>query len=141
MAGFIFIYFGAQAIVNKPTESEERDILDNKRKNKMIERLEMSIDDADDSFQKDDELIKDEVVNIRKALEWKRRHFFIMCVIITIYIMVRMEYSYAEFMRNNIQYLLVVYMLISIINEQVITRVVFEESLLAAPLLSSFSVT
>jgi len=50
MAGFIFIYFGAQAIVNKPTESEERDILDNKRKNKMIERLEMSIDDADDSF-------------------------------------------------------------------------------------------
>jgi len=98
MFGFVFLHFGSMSIINKPTESEERDILDNKRKNKMVEKLEMSINADDDSFLEDDELKKDEVVNIRKALDWKRRHFFIVCVCVSIVLMVKMEYSYAEFM-------------------------------------------
>jgi hypothetical protein len=44
MFGFVFLYFGSLSIINKPSEAEERDILDNKRKNKMIEKLEMSVD-------------------------------------------------------------------------------------------------
>ena len=141
MFGFVFLYFGSLSIINKPTESEERDILDNKRKNKMIEKLEMSIDDNDDSFLEDDELKKDEVINIRKALDWKRRHFFVVCVCVSLFLMVKMEYSYAEFMQDNIQYLLAVYMFIDIISEQILVRALMEEALLAAPVLTCFTVT
>lgn len=44
MFGFVFLHFGSIAIINKPTEAEERNILDNKRTNKAIEKLEMSFD-------------------------------------------------------------------------------------------------
>ena len=141
MFGFVFLHFGSMSIINKPSEAEERDILDNKRKNKMIEKLEMSVDQNDDSFLEDDELTKDEVINIRKALDWKRRHFFVVCVLVSIFLMVKMEYSYAEFMQNNIQYLLVMYMFMDIINEQLLVRAIMEEALLSAPILTCFTVT
>lgn len=79
--------------------------------------MEMSKDGQDDHLEEDDELKKDEVVNIRKALDWKRRHFFIICVLMTIVLMVKMEYSYAQFMQENIQYLLVMYMIVDILME------------------------
>ena len=89
----------------------------------------------------DDELTKDEVVNIRKALDWKRRHFFVVCICVTIMLTVKMEYSYAEFMQNNIQYLLIMYMFMDIINEQLLVRAIMEEALLSAPILTCFTVT
>jgi len=141
MFGFVFLHFGSMSIIHKPSEAEERDILDNKRKNKMIEKMEMSIDQDDDSFMEDDELTKDEVINIRTALDWKRRHFFVVCVCISIFLTVKIEYSYAEFMQNNIQYLLVMYMFLDIINEQLLVRAIMEEALLAAPILTCFTVT
>jgi hypothetical protein len=39
---------------------------------------------------------REEVVNIRNALDWKRRHFFVSCFIISLFLLMKMEYSYSN---------------------------------------------
>lgn len=90
-------------IVNKPTEPEEREILNQKQKNKRIEQMEMSqeVEQKDQLF--DDEVHeKEEVVNIRRAIDWKRRHFFVCCLLVSIFLVLKMEYSYTKVFQNNI---------------------------------------
>lgn len=91
MCGLVFLYFGSVGMIHKPSESEEREILDLKRKARNIEKLEMSIDVEDEVLFDDDEFDKDEVVNIRMALDWKRRHFYITCLSVSMLLMVKME--------------------------------------------------
>jgi len=101
--GLIFLYFGSRMIVNKPTEPEEREILNQKQKNKRIEQMEMSqeVEQKDQLF--DDEVHeKEEVVNIRRAIDWKRRHFFVCCLLVSIFLVLKMEYSYTKVFQNNI---------------------------------------
>ena len=42
--GLIFMHYGAKTIIHKPSEDEEREILDQRQKNKRIEALEISFD-------------------------------------------------------------------------------------------------
>lgn len=42
--GLIFMHFGSRSIIHRPTEPEEREILDKKKKNKRLEDMEMSLD-------------------------------------------------------------------------------------------------
>jgi len=39
---------------------------------------------------------KEETVNIRRAIDWKRHHFFISCLIVSILLVLKMEYSYTK---------------------------------------------
>ena len=94
MFGLVFLYFGSVGLIHKPSEAEEREILDLKRKAKNIEKLEMSIEVEDEVLFDDDDFDKDEVVNIRMALDWKRRHFYVTCILVSMLLMVKMEYSY-----------------------------------------------
>ena len=57
--------------------------------------LEMSIDE-DGGFYEAENFERDENVNIRGALTWKRRHFFIQCVLVSLALMMKMEYSYTQ---------------------------------------------
>jgi uncharacterized membrane protein YcjF (UPF0283 family) len=133
--GLIFMHFGAQSIVHKPTEPEEREVLAQKKKNKRIEDMEMSQDGEDNEALFDEEVHdKEENVNIRRALDWKRRHFFISCLIVSIVLVLKMEYSYTKIFQNNIQFFLVMFLFVDIINEQLLTRVIMSEALLVAPL-------
>jgi hypothetical protein len=45
---------------------------------------------------------KEENVNIRRALEWKRKHFFVMSFGVSILLLLKMEYSYTSSFQNNI---------------------------------------
>ena len=45
-----------------------------------------------------------------------------------------MEYSYTKIFQNNIQYFLVMFLFIDIVNEQLLTRLIMSEALLVAPL-------
>lgn len=94
--GLIFMHYGSNSIIHKPSEPEEREILDKKRKNKRLEDMEMSLDGLgeDDKLYDDDDHEKEETVNIRRALDWKRNHFFVICVLISIFLLMKMEYSY-----------------------------------------------
>jgi len=65
--------------------------------------MEMSEEDAGQDNLFDEEVHdKEEVVNIRRALDWKRRHFFICCLIVSIFLLLKMEYSYTKVFQNNI---------------------------------------
>lgn len=94
--GLIFLHYGSKSIIHKPTEPEEREILDKKRKNKRLEEMEMSLDGLgeEDKLFEDEDHEKEENVNIRRALDWKRNHFFIISVLISIFLLMKMEYSY-----------------------------------------------
>lgn len=60
---------------------------------------------------------KEETVNIRRAIDWKRHHFFISCLIVSILLVLKMEYSYTKIFQNNIQYFLVMFLFVDIVNE------------------------
>lgn len=140
--GLIFLHFGAKAIVHKPTEPEEREILNQKQKNKRIEQMEMSQEEEQKDQLFDDEVHeKEEVINIRRALDWKRRHFFMCCLMISICLLLKMEYSYTKVFQNNIQFFLVFFLFVDIVNEQILTRLIMSEALLVAPLQSTFQMT
>ncbi len=55
----------------------------------------MSIDE-DGGFYEAENFERDENVNIRGALTWKRRHFFIQSVLVSLALMMKMEYSYTQ---------------------------------------------
>lgn len=102
----------------------------------------MSEEDAGQDNLFDEEVHeKEEVVNIRRALDWKRRHFFICCLIVSIFLLLKMEYSYTKVFQNNIQFFLVFFLLVDIVNEQLLTRIIMSEALLVAPLQSTFQMT
>ena len=52
-----------------------------------------------------------------------------------------MEYSYTKIFQNNIQYFLVMFLFIDIVNEQLLTRLIMSEALLVAPLQSTIQMT
>ena len=140
--GFVFLHFGSTEIVHKPTEAEEREILDNKKKARKIERMEMSINDDDGgNLYEEDIFEKEENVNIRRALDWKRRHFFVQCFLVGIVLMLKLEYSYSKIFAQNITIFLMIFMVSDIIFEQLLVRIIMSEALLVAPLLGSFVIT
>ena len=44
---------------------------------------------------------KEETVNIRRAIDWKRHHFFISCLIVSILLVLKMEYSYTKIFQKK----------------------------------------
>lgn len=68
------------------------------RQAKRIEKLEMAADDeaGEDNFLEEEPQNREEVINIRNALTWKRKHFFVMCIFVTIFLMIKLEFSYKK---------------------------------------------
>ena len=79
--GIIFLLHGSQAIIGQPSVEEESDIVDKRKEKTKQDRLELSLDESDPGEDLNDvEDDKDEVTNIRIAIDWKRRHFFVACL-------------------------------------------------------------
>lgn len=47
ICGFVFMMFGSYSIVSKPSLGEEREILEQRKRLRRLERLEMSMNDTD----------------------------------------------------------------------------------------------
>lgn len=45
VVGFIFLHYGSQNIIYKPSEEEEEEILAHKHKLRKLERIDLSMDD------------------------------------------------------------------------------------------------
>jgi hypothetical protein len=84
---------------------------------------------------------KEENKNIRAALDWKRRHFFVSCIFVTIFLMYKVEFSYTKIFSNNITFFLTAFMVLDILTEQILVRQVMSEALLVSPMLGTFVVT
>ena len=86
------------------------------------------------------ELLMPHEVKIRAGLAWKRKHFVLMCIMVILFLMVKLEFSYTKLYAANIILWLVIFIILDIIIEQLLVRVVFEEALLIAPVFGSFLV-
>ena len=86
------------------------------------------------------ELLLPHEVKIRAGLSWKRKHFVLMCLMIIMFLMVKLEFSYTKMYASNIIIWLIIFIVMDIFIEQLLVRVVFEEALLIAPVFGSFLV-
>jgi len=99
--------------------------------------LEQSFDDeADEPKESDEIVLQEHERNIVKALSWKRRHFFVNCFFISIFFMIKLEFSYSTTFANNIIPCQIIFTFLDIMIEQILTRIVMGEALMTAPLLS-----
>lgn len=139
--GIVFMLYGSSNIIYKPTQQEEEEIRSKKKAARRKEKLELSKDasDADDHKGSDEE--KEEEVKIKQALNWKRRHFFINLLIVALFLMVKLEFSYTEIFGRNILTFLIIFTFVDILIEQLLTRIIMSEALLVAPVLGSFVLT
>lgn len=94
-----------------------------------------------DDFLEQERYEREENVNIRKGLGWKRRHFFVMCVFVTVFLMIKLEFSYKKIFSNNIKKFLLMFLLMDMILEQLFVRLLLGEALLVSPILGTFVIT
>ncbi len=65
--------------------------------------FERSFDDSKDEPKEDDPVdLPEEERNIIKAINWKRRHFFVNCFFIAVFFMIKLEFSYTDTFGQNI---------------------------------------
>ena len=69
-------------------------------------------------------------MNIRRAIDWKRRYFFVMCYLFVFCLLFKLEFSYKEMFGMNVMIFLIIFNLIDIFVEQLLIRVFFSEALL-----------
>lgn len=132
------MFYGGSNIIAKPTRQEEREIINKQKERKEKEMHELSIDSDDDParmMQEEEEEEREEDVRIRNAIDWKRRHFFIACLAISLFLMIKLEFSYTAIFGNNILIFLVAFNFMDIAIEQVLTRIIMGEALLVSPVL------
>lgn len=53
-------------------------------------------EEEEDAGKNEEEELGEEDTNIRSALNWKRRHFFINCFFISMFLMLKLEFSYGQ---------------------------------------------
>lgn len=67
----------------------------------------------DEDFEEE----KEEDVRIREALDWKRRHFFISSLCVSLVLMVKLEFSYSTIFGLHIYMFLTVFAFVDVIME------------------------
>ena len=133
---------GGECIITQPTPEEQEQILAKRKERKERERLEQSLDDSepeDGGREEEDE--REEDLKIVRAIDWKRRHFFVACMGTALVLMVRLEFSYSELFGKNIMEFLVLSTIGDLVLEQLLTRVVMSEALLVSPILGAVVTT
>ena len=140
--GIVFLLHGSQAIIGQPSVDEETEIVEKRKEKQKQDRLELSLDETDAGEDLNDlEDDKDEATNIRRAIDWKRRHFFVACLVVTLFLMVKLEFSYSELFGKNILACLILFTVGDLILEQLLTRVLMSEALLVSPILGAIVTT
>ena len=135
---FVFLTYGASAIIYVPTEHEEDLIRERRRRAKRKEAAELSIDSEGGDLMEEEDDEKEENLNIRGALGWKRRHFFVICLFVGVGLMLKLEFSYTKIFSQNIKSFLLLFMVGDIVVEQFLVRLIMSEALLVSPLLGTF---
>ena len=115
MCGFLFLDIGSKGIIYKPTEDEAAIIHNRRKVGKQMEKIELSIDSEE--HENDSFFDKEENTNIRAALDWKRHHFFVANLIVTIFLMLKFEYSYTKMFAANITTFLILFVVLDIFIE------------------------
>jgi len=143
--GLVFLQHGADAIISQPSEAEVEDVLAKRREARERERRELSLDGSDAGEEGEDdeeeEREDEDATGIRRALEWKRRHFFVACLLVALFLMVKLEFSYTELFGKNVLVFLLIFTAADLVLEQLLTRLLMSEALLVSPILGAVVVT
>ena len=133
--------YGTHTLIAKPSHEEEAEIRKRQEDKRKKEKMELSIDEDEEEAGGEGERneLPEEEVNIRTALNWKRRHFLINTFFVSMFLMVKMEFSYTDIFGKNILYFQVGFTFLDVLIEQIITRLVMGEALLSTPILSYHS--
>lgn len=118
LLGILFLLHGSHTIISQPTLAEQDEILEERKATRKRERLELSRDESDaEEGSDDDEEAGEERTRIRRAIDWKRRHFFVACLVVALLLMVKLEFSYSELFGKNILAFLVLFTVLDLILE------------------------
>lgn len=91
------MFYGSDSMVYKPTQQHEKDIVEEMKRYKKRSRLEMSFDTSDEDVKDDEDVeLKEHDENVGEALQWKRRHFYVNSFFISIFFMLKIEFSYTD---------------------------------------------
>ena len=71
-------------------------------------------------------------------MSWKRKYFFLMCILLTFLMMIKIEFSYTLLFSKNIIYFLILFEFMDMFLEQLLTRIIMQEALLVSPILGYF---
>ena len=105
-------------MITVPTSDQETDILASQKLSKKREKMELAADeDAGDDFEEEEQFDREENINIKNALQWKRKHFFVMCIFVCILLMIKLEFSYKKMFSQNIKTFLLLFMIFDLILE------------------------
>ena len=144
IVGFVCLFYGTNVMISRPTKYEKLRFLKQKMNEKINELKKNTLDGSESSMhqqsKEESEEEEEEEVRIRDALTWKRRHFIMMRLIIAAFVMLKIQFSYIQTFKSNINTFLIVFMITDIILEQILTRIVMSESLLVTPILAAFNV-
>ena len=97
--------------------------------------------DSEDDLKENPQFEKEEKIRVRFGLQNKQKHFFVMCVFTTIFLMIKLEFSYTKIFSKNIKTFLLLFMFGDIVIEQLLVRLIMAEALLVSPILGTFVVT
>ena len=135
VCSFVFLTYGAKSLIYVPTATDEELIVEDKKRVRRKQAIDLSID-ADE--MEDEVEDREDDTNIREALVWKRKHFFVICLFVGLFLMLKLEFSYTRIFSGNIMLFLALFMVGDMIIEQLLVRLVMSEALLVAPLLGTF---
>lgn len=143
VVALIFMAHGADTIIYQPTEDEAEAILAKRKEARQRARRELAMDGSDEEEDEgsSEEAEGDDSVGLLRALEWKRRHFFVACLLVAMFLMVKLEFSYTELFGKNILAFLVIFTSFDLVLEQLLTRLLMSEVLLVSPILGAVVVT
>ena len=133
-------------MILKPSTAKEKEIIERQKQQRMKEQIDASIGQSQSSYYRQKEKLeneedREEDIKIRSAISWKRKHFLVICIVITIGLLIKLKFSYTTIFSENIYTFLIVFMIMDIILEQLLSRVIMAETILVAPVLGAFVIT
>ena len=146
IVGFVCLFYGANTMILKPSTAKEKEIIECQKQQRIKEQIDASIGESQSSYYRQKEKLenkedREEDIKTRSAISWKRKHFLVICMVITIGLLIKLKFSYTTIFSENIYTFLIVFMIMDIILEQLLSRVIMAETILVAPVLGAFVIT
>eukprot|EP01022_Parablepharisma_sp_SALTPOND_P014603 TRINITY_DN20009_c0_g2_i2.p1 TRINITY_DN20009_c0_g2~~TRINITY_DN20009_c0_g2_i2.p1 ORF type:complete len:2825 (-),score=233.62 TRINITY_DN20009_c0_g2_i2:4128-12602(-) len=147
----VFLHYGASMLIAIPDESEE-DKIKETVVSRVIKEKEMeeeegkglrgetgNLESEIKKWQANDlEQRTEELMAARDMMIYKKSHFFLVCLVAALILLIELEFSYTSIFRNNIGIFLTVFMLHDLALERLLTNVVLGEALLVTPIMGAF---
>ena len=150
-----FLKFGASLLISKIQEKEELvEKMNVQKREESLHPMELSEKPEEDMpsrtmYPDPNKAMQEWTINditqrmkekmdILTAIDFKQSHFFKVCILVGLALLVKIELAYTEVFQNNIILFLIMLMMLDIIFEQILVRLIMGEALLVSPINGAF---